>query len=259
MACSTAWSASVTGVRSGLLITCRSSALKRSTVIESASSASTWARRRSSVKSTRVGELPDAGPEIGMGLRLRCAEPNSRSIRTMRRDCLRWPSRLSALLSAMEWSVTGLPLHILVIHAAVVFGPLAALSALAYVALPRYRDLLRWPTLVLALIAFGSIWAAYLTGQNFFDSDRFANFSGEALREHRDPRGLRQDTAMDRLGLRDRHRGDDLLLPQPRGHRAHGPVGTGRHLRGGDAGVGGADRRRRLPRGLELASARSGR
>ena len=34
---------------------------------------------------------------------------------------------------------------------------------------------------MLALIAFGSIWAAYLTGQNFFDSDRFANFSGEAL------------------------------------------------------------------------------
>ena len=81
----------------------------------------------------------------------------------------------------MEWSVTGLPLHILIIHAAVVFGPLAALSALAYVALPRYRDLLRWPTLVLALVAFGSIWAAYLSGQNFFDSDRFANFSGEAL------------------------------------------------------------------------------
>ena len=81
----------------------------------------------------------------------------------------------------MSWSVAGLPLHILVIHAAVVFGPLAALSALAYVALPRYRDLLRWPTLALVVIAVGAIWAAYLTGQNFFDSDRFANFSGEAL------------------------------------------------------------------------------
>ena len=77
-------------------------------------------------------------------------------------------------------NIAGLPAHVLIIHAAVVFGPLAALSALAYVALPRYRDLLRWPTLVLALVAFGSIWAAYLTGQNFFDSDRFANFSGEA-------------------------------------------------------------------------------
>jgi hypothetical protein len=69
----------------------------------------------------------------------------------------------------------------LVIHAAVVFGPLAAVSALAYVFVPRYRDLLRWPTLALAVIAFGSIWAAYFTGNNFFASDRFANFSGEAL------------------------------------------------------------------------------
>jgi hypothetical protein len=43
-------SASVTGVRSGLLITCRSSALKRFMVIESASSASRWANRRSSVR-----------------------------------------------------------------------------------------------------------------------------------------------------------------------------------------------------------------
>ena len=82
------------------------------------------------------------------------------------------------MLSAMEWSVAGLPLHPLVVHAAVVFTPLAALAALAYVFLGRYRDLLRWPTLVLAV---GAIWAAYLTGQNFFDSERFANFSGEAL------------------------------------------------------------------------------
>ena len=72
------------------------------------------------------------------------------------------------LISAMEWSIAGLPLHPLVVHAAVVFTPLAALAALAYVFLGRYRDLLRWPTLVLA-------------GVNFFDSDHFANFSGEAL------------------------------------------------------------------------------
>ena len=79
----------------------------------------------------------------------------------------------------MSWEVAGLPLHVLVIHATVVFGPLAALSALAYVGVPRYRDLLRWPTLALVVIAVGSIWAAYLSGQNFFDSDRFANVSGE--------------------------------------------------------------------------------
>ena len=92
----------------------------------------------------------------------------------------------------MEWKkVTGLPLHILVIHAAVVFGPIASLTALAYVGVPRYRDLLRWPTIALVVIAVGWIRVAYLTGQNFFDSAGFANFS--AKREiHRDPRGLRQ-------------------------------------------------------------------
>ena len=121
----------------------------------------------------------------------------------------------------MEWSVAGLPLHILVIHAAVVFGPLAALSALAYVGLPRYRDLLRWPTLVLALIAFGSIWAAYLTGQNFFDSDRFANFSGELL----DNIETHEATPRRCAGS---HRASGSspsrrrTTPRPRGHRAHG-------------------------------------
>ena len=77
-------------------------------------------------------------------------------------------------------NIAGLPAHVLIIHAAVVFGPLAALAAIAYVGLPRYRDLLRWPVAVLTVIAVGSIWAAYVTGQNFFASDRFANFSGEA-------------------------------------------------------------------------------
>jgi hypothetical protein len=88
-------------------------------------------------------------------------------------------AQLSGQLSSMSWSFAGLPLHILLIHAAVVFGPLATLSALAYVAVPRYRDLLRWPTLALAVIALGAVWAAYLSGENFFDSDRFANVSGE--------------------------------------------------------------------------------
>ncbi len=86
-------------------------------------------------------------------------------------------------LVPLYWSVGGLPLHVLVIHAAVVFGPVAALSALGYVFVARYRDLLRWPTLVLTVIAVGAVWAAYLSGQNFFASDRFAHASGELL-EH---------------------------------------------------------------------------
>src|SRR4051794_36681111 len=79
------------------------------------------------------------------------------------------------------WEINGLPLHPLTVHAAVVLGPLAALSALAYVALPRYRDPLRWVALVAVLLGTAAIWAAYLTGDNFFASSRFDHFSGEAL------------------------------------------------------------------------------
>jgi uncharacterized membrane protein len=63
--------------------------------------------------------------------------------------------------------VNGLPLHPLVVHAAVVFGPLAALLAVGYVALPGRRDGLRWPMLGLALVAGVSVLAAYLTGRYF--------------------------------------------------------------------------------------------
>lgn len=79
------------------------------------------------------------------------------------------------------WEINGVPLHPLVVHAAVVFGPLAAVSALLYVGWPKRRDQLRWVTLVLVLIGTGAIWAAYLTGNNFFSSSRFDHFSGAAL------------------------------------------------------------------------------
>lgn len=63
-------------------------------------------------------------------------------------------------------SVNGLPLHALVVHAAVVFGPLAAIAGLLYVAVPRWRDWLRWPLVGVAAIALVSIWVAYLSGES---------------------------------------------------------------------------------------------
>ena len=65
--------------------------------------------------------------------------------------------------------INGLPLHPLVVHAAVVFGPLAALTAILYVALPGRRAQLRWPMLVLAVVATGAIVLAYFSGQNFLE------------------------------------------------------------------------------------------
>jgi hypothetical protein len=60
-----------------------------------------------------------------------------------------------------------LPLHVLVIHAAVVVLPVAALTAIAFAVLPRWRWLLRWPALLLGL---GSLVLAYVakeSGQAF--------------------------------------------------------------------------------------------
>jgi hypothetical protein len=79
------------------------------------------------------------------------------------------------------WEVNGLPLHVLVVHATVVLTPLAAFVGIAYAVWPKYRDWLRWPAAAAAVIAVVVVWAAYLTGNNFFSSSRFDNFSGEIL------------------------------------------------------------------------------
>ena len=66
--------------------------------------------------------------------------------------------------------INGLPLHPLLVHAAVVFGPLAALAALVYAVLPSWRERLRLPMAGLAVVAGLAITAAYLSGNNFLDS-----------------------------------------------------------------------------------------
>ncbi|MFV0427250.1 MAG: DUF2231 domain-containing protein [Beutenbergiaceae bacterium] len=70
----------------------------------------------------------------------------------------------------------GLPMHILVLHAVVVLGPLAALCAIAYVLRPAWRWYLKWPTLALAVVTGV---AGFVTGQ-----------SGEALQQQMLANGL---------------------------------------------------------------------
>lgn len=60
--------------------------------------------------------------------------------------------------------VSGIPLHALVVHAAVVFPPLAALAAGAYASFGRCRARLRLPVLFAALAAAATVWAAWFTG-----------------------------------------------------------------------------------------------
>jgi hypothetical protein len=63
-----------------------------------------------------------------------------------------------------------LPLHVLVIHAAVVVLPVGALTGIAFALVPKWRWLLRWPVLLLgvgsALLAF----VAMESGDAFVDA-----------------------------------------------------------------------------------------
>jgi hypothetical protein len=84
--------------------------------------------------------------------------------------------------------INGLPLHALVVHAAVVFGPLAALAGVLY-AVPRWRDRLRWPLVVSVGIALVSIWVAYLSGQNLKEANTFGGELAALVQTHEDRAG----------------------------------------------------------------------
>lgn len=60
-------------------------------------------------------------------------------------------------------TINGVPIHPLVVHAAVVFAPIAGLLAIAYL-VPKWRHHLRWPLLVVGVLAAVSVWFAAFTG-----------------------------------------------------------------------------------------------
>jgi heme/copper-type cytochrome/quinol oxidase subunit 2 len=64
----------------------------------------------------------------------------------------------------------GVPLHPLIIHAAVVLVPLAALSALLF-AVPKWRWLARWPAVALAVVGAVTVQLAVMTGRDL-EKDR---------------------------------------------------------------------------------------
>ena len=63
--------------------------------------------------------------------------------------------------------IAGLPFHFLVLHAAVVFTPLAASLAIAFAVLPAWRYLTRWPTAALTAISLVSVWLSRISGAAF--------------------------------------------------------------------------------------------
>ena len=69
--------------------------------------------------------------------------------------------------------INGLPVHALAVHAAVVFGPLAALAGLVYVAVPRWRERVRWPWVATVVVGVVAIWVAYFSGESLLEHNAF--------------------------------------------------------------------------------------
>jgi hypothetical protein len=65
--------------------------------------------------------------------------------------------------------LNGVPLHPLVIHAVVVFAPMAALAAIA-MSIPKYRWIARWPALLLTLAATAATFVATRSGVDLMES-----------------------------------------------------------------------------------------
>ena len=63
--------------------------------------------------------------------------------------------------------IAGLPLHPLVVHAAVVLTPLAAVVVAAFAVRAPWRWLTRWPAALLSVGALGAVFAAKVTGTSF--------------------------------------------------------------------------------------------
>lgn len=68
-------------------------------------------------------------------------------------------------MSSIFGEVNGLPVHSLVVHAAVVFVPLSALLAVGFL-VPRWRRVLRWPLVVLTAVATVSVYVAKESGEH---------------------------------------------------------------------------------------------
>jgi len=65
--------------------------------------------------------------------------------------------------------VNGLPVHALVLHAAVIFVPLLALGAIVYALVARWRAKIGWALVLLAVAGPASTFVAKESGEKLYD------------------------------------------------------------------------------------------
>ncbi|MBV1849214.1 hypothetical protein [Catellatospora tritici] len=75
----------------------------------------------------------------------------------------------------------GLPAHPLLVHAAVIFGPLLVLSVVVYSLIPSVRRFLGWTVVALAIVAPAALWFAKLSGEELFRTLIAKNYPQEIL------------------------------------------------------------------------------
>ncbi|MET9302332.1 MULTISPECIES: DUF2231 domain-containing protein [Micromonospora] len=79
--------------------------------------------------------------------------------------------------------INGLPVHVLVIHAAVVLVPLLALLAVAYGVLPRWRPRLGWAVAALAVVTPIVAWVATESGEELEEALRAKGYPPDRLQQ----------------------------------------------------------------------------
>lgn len=87
-------------------------------------------------------------------------------------------------------TLNGLPLHALVVHAAVVLGPLSAVAGILYAAVPRWRAWLRWPLVATVVLATIAIWVAYFSGEQVEDANQYGGPLAALLETHEERAGV---------------------------------------------------------------------
>jgi uncharacterized membrane protein len=65
--------------------------------------------------------------------------------------------------------IGGLPIHVLVLHAAVVLIPLLALGAIVYAIMPRWRGRIGWSVVILGVVAPICAFVTRESGVKFYD------------------------------------------------------------------------------------------
>jgi hypothetical protein len=97
--------------------------------------------------------------------------------------------------------INGMPVHALVVHAAVVFVPLLALAAIGYAVVPRWRSKIGWAAVLLAIAAPAAAGVAMLSGNELRDRLVASGMSGKPLEAIDDHMGFGTLTFYFSLGL----------------------------------------------------------